>query len=240
VYSTLTHAHTRKAEIAMADLKQRMKKWWLRTGEHSQAGRSMNLENRSLNLSESGQTIDGTAKEKIGESQTLGGVVPDIENTDPTKRRIRFPRKVGSLERWFRRQRVFWKPPLTPDEKDDLAQRRYERLTYSLRRSECKRLNVLIPNAYAGLGIEYVRTSKNKHEREKVERVTFSKWEWTVDGNTAWGKVCTIPYGHNATELVDSRVLSSLSFSVGKPVSGILNDKGAGVMISVEIGRAHV
>jgi len=219
----------------MPDLKQRLKKWWLRTGQHGKAGQSLELDNRSLNLSESSQEHEGTNREKIGESGVIGSQVETIENPDPEKQRISYPRHIGSLERWIRRQRIFWKPPLTPDEKDNLEIQRTNRLIFRTRQRDCINLNKKIPNSYASMGIEYVRTSHNKHEHEKVERVTFDAWKWTVDGATAYGKVRSIPYGHNATELVRSEILSGLSVSVGKPVRGVLDDKGGGVIISVSL-----
>ena len=219
----------------MPDLKQRLNKWWLRTGQHGMTGQSSTIENRSSNLSESSQASAGTPKEKIRESSTMGGQVEIIENDDPLKKRITYPRGIGSLDRWIRRQRIFWKPPLTREEKFDLEQKGLARKNYQVRQAECIALNRLIPNSYASLGIEYVRTSKSKHEREKVERVTFEKWEWDLEGTTAWGKVKTIPYGKNATQLVDPAILSHLTVSIHHPVRGILDDKLGVVMISVSL-----
>jgi hypothetical protein len=188
-----------------------------------------------LNLSESSQGHEGTNREKIGESGVIGSQVETIENTDPEKQRISYPRHVGSLERWIRRQRIFWKPPLTRDEKDELEMQKQAGLIFRTRQRDCINLNRKIPNSYASMGIEYVRVSGKRHEREKIERVTFDCWKWTVDGATAYGHVWHIPYGHNATELVRNEVLSGLSVSIGKPVRGILDDKGGGVIISVSL-----
>jgi hypothetical protein len=219
----------------MADLKQHLKKWFMRTGQHGKTGQSLTLENRSLNLTETSQASEGNNKEKIGGSSTIGGTVPDIENPDPTKARIRYPRKIGGFTRWLRRTKFFWHPPLTPDEKDDLATKQIMKAKKRNLEAEAHKLNILIPNSYASMGIEYVRTSHKGHEREKIQRVSFSKWEWTVDGNTFYGKVRYIPYGHMATELVRDEVLTGLSFSVGHPVGGRCDDSGGGVMISVAV-----
>jgi hypothetical protein len=219
----------------MTDLRQKLKKWLLRTGQHGKAGQSMTIENRSLNLSESSQSSEGMGKEKSGESQKGGSYVPDIENPDPTKPRISYPRRVGRLERRIRRLKFFWNPPLTPAEKDDQETKRSEKAARLRREADCRNLNKKIPNSYASMGIEYVRTSKNRHEVEKIQWVQFGKWAWTVDGATAYGKVREIPYGHFATELIEPRVLTQLSIAVGHPVRGNIDDQGGGVIVSVSL-----
>lgn len=219
----------------MADLKQVLKKWWLRTGQHGKNGRSMTIENRSLNLDETSQASEGSGQERIGESYSKRKDVPDIENPDPTKSRIPYPKHIGRWTRWFRRQKTFFFPPPTPDEIDN------ERIRQSLKASnrnleiECRKANKLIVNSYASMGIEYVRTSKSRYESDRVQRVSFNKWGWTVGGNTIFGKVRNIPYGHHPTELVRDDVLTGLAFSVGHPVGGRCDDKGGGVIISISL-----
>lgn len=203
-----------------------------RTGQTSKKGRSLSLDNRNSNLSSSSQAHEGSAKDRSGESQSLGGVVDYVENLEPGKRRVVNPRRIGKFERFIRRQKFFWRPPLTAEEKFDLEAKRIDKATQKTRDADMAVIGKRIIESYFNMGINYVQTSKNKLERQKIQKVKFMSWKSTSDGATYWGKVSHIPYGHNATQLVSDEALTQLSFSVGKPVKGICNDL-VGVMISV-------
>lgn len=219
----------------MSNIKVVLKKWWLRTGQHGKTGHSETIENTSVTTIGASETISGVATLKSGESQTTGRDVPLVENPDPEKNHLRLPRRIGWLERRIRRARVFWKPELTPLEKDILEQKRRNRAIRATMNREMGIANKIIPNAYAGLGIQYQRQSKKGFEKEKIERVRFSKWTSSADGNTIYGKVCKVPYGHSPAELVRDDVLTALSFSLGHPVGGKCGDKGEGVIIWVSL-----
>lgn len=219
----------------MANIKQVLRKWYFRTGQHGKTGHSETVENRSLTLENTGQASLGASAARSGDSQTTGRDIPNLENPDPEKNHLRFPKRIGKLARWLRRTRVFWKPELTPAEIDILEQNRRNAKIRQTMIREMRIANKLIPNSYAGLGIEYHRTSKSKHEREKIQRVEFSKWLYTADGNTIYGKVRKIPYNHSASELVTNDALTNLSFSLGHPVGGKCGDKGEGVVIYVSL-----
>ena len=220
----------------MPNLKVRLNKWKLRTGQRGMTGRSTDIENISTPLEASSKSLDAIALDKTGDSISVDNPAPDIDNEDPEKMHLRRPRRIGWFERKWTRAKHFWKPELTPIEREQLEQVRKNARIRNIMIRQMAIANKVIPQAYANLGIEYIRTKRNdKFEKTRVQRVRFCKWLFSSDGNTIYGKVFDIPYGHNATELVDSKVLTHLTTALGHPCGGRLDQNGGGVVISVAL-----
>lgn len=217
------------------NLQVMMKKFWMRTGSRVKMARSEGQENLALGQDNQSQALAEASRGKAGDSQGEGEIIEYIENEDPAKRRVKLPRRVGRLERWFNKQRNFWRPPLTADELDDQAIRKKEKDNFQARKRDCQALYVKISNAYFNCGINYIRKQGYRHEKEKVEKVTFESWGWTQDGATAIGKVENIPYDHRPDELIQPGILNALMCAVEKPVAGRLDANGGGIYISVAL-----
>ena len=220
----------------MPNLKVRLNRWKMRTGQRGMTGRSSDIENVSTPLEASSKSLDAIALDKTGASNSHNNPAPDIDNTDLEKMHLRLPRRIGKLERWWTRTKHFWKPKLTPIEREQLDQVRKNARIRNIMIRQMAIANKVIPQAYANLGIEYIRTKRtDKYEKTRIQRVRFCKWLFSSDGNTIYGKVNDIPYGHNATELVDSKVLTHLTTALGHPCGGRLDQNGGGVVISVAL-----
>jgi hypothetical protein len=217
------------------NLKQRIRVNRLRTGETQFHGESSTaLEESTTVIDESNTKMDESVQFD-GSSQTVEWVVPTVENEDPNKSRLRMGLRVSRLQRWWSRTKKFWKPELTPDELELQEKENHNARIRRAMTSEMKKANMLIPNAYFNLNIQYTRASKTKTEKEKITRVRFGKWLYSDDGNTIYGKVNRVPFGINPKKLVDSDVLTAIANSIGHPVGGQCSDTGAGTIIYVSL-----
>jgi hypothetical protein len=224
----------------MPDVKQWLKLHKMRTGQKAYVARSQEADNSSATLENSSRGYQNTATGKEGESSSVNNPVPDIDNDDPEKIRIHVPRKIGRLERWLTRTKFFWKPPLTPMEQDLLDQKRHNARIFRSLEINMRRANHLLPNAFAHVNIEYVRSrTKDKYENSKPQRVHFGKWLASSDGNTIYGKVDHTPHGKLSSELVKPEVLTELALAVGHPVGGRIDENGGGVIISVALAGTN-
>ena len=220
----------------MANLKVRLKRFWMRTGQRSMIGRSQTIDNQSSPLEGESYSLDTIATGAGGDSASVNNPAPDIDNDDLTKSRLRLPRRIGWFERRWTRMRHFWRPPLTPMEEEALEQARHNA---AIRRNMIRQMmiaNKILPQAYANLGYEYIRNrTKDRYERSKPVRVGFCKWLFSSDGNTIYGKMNRFPYGVNPAALVQDDVLTALTVSMGHPCGGRLDPNGGGVIISVSL-----
>jgi hypothetical protein len=218
------------------NIRVRLNKWRMRTGQRSIHNFSMPLEAVSTPCEGQSQASAATAALASGESIASTIPIEDVDNTDPEKVHLRIPKKIGRIKRWASRFHKFWKPPLTPAELELQEQtQRNMRIRVAMYR-QMMIANKRIPMAYANLGIEYQRkTTKDKYERSKPRRVRFSKWQFSSDGNTVYGKVCSVPYGFSPAKLVEPEVLTALSVALGHPVGGKCGNLGEGVIIYVSL-----
>ena len=220
----------------MPNIKVTLNRWWLRTGQRSKVGQSSDVDNISTSMEGESSSHEALAIGDAGNSTSIDNPAPEIENEDPEKMHLRLPRRIGRLERWWTHTRHFWKPELTPIEKEQLEQVRKNSKIRVVMVRQMMIANKVIPNAYANLGFEYQRARTNdKYEHSKPKRVHFCKWLYSSDGNTIYGKMDDKPYGVNYFQLVDDRVLTGLTVSLGHPVGGRLDQNGGGVVISVSL-----
>ena len=220
----------------MANVKVTLNRWFMRTGQRSMVGQSHAIDNQSSTLEGESFALDAIAAGELGDSSSINNPAPDIDNEHPEKMPLRLPRRIGRLERWWTRTRHFWKPELTPAEKELLEQKRHNLLIYRVMVRQMMIANKRLPTAYANLGMEYVRARiKDKYEHSKPQRVHFCKWLFSADGNTIYGKVDQTPYGINPARLVQDDVLTALTVSMGHPCGGRLDPNGGGVVISIAL-----
>jgi hypothetical protein len=220
----------------MPNVKVTLKKFFMRTGKRSITGQSQTLDNQSQALSGDSTSLAAISLGHEGDSASVNNPAPEIDNTDPEKMHLRFPRHIGRIERWWRRTRTFWKPEPTPAEKEQLLQVQKQNQIRRVMYRQMMVANAIIPQAYANLGLEYIRIrTKDKYERSKPNRVHFCKWLFSADGNTIYGKINKVPYGVNPAKLVQDEVLTALTVSVGHPIGGRLDPNGGGVIISVSL-----
>lgn len=220
----------------MPNVKVTLNRWFLRTRQRSKVGRSYPIDAQSATIEAESGAAAAIAAGDSGDSGSINNPAPDIDNEHPEQMHLRFPRHIGRLERWWTRTKHFWKPELTPIEKEQAEQVRHNRLIYRTMVAQMAIANKRFPVAYANLGMEYIRARvKDKYENSKPKRVHFCKWLFSADGNTIYGKVDQVPYGINPIKLVDEGVLTALTVSLGHPVGGRLDPNGGGVVISVAL-----
>src|SRR5512140_440045 len=144
----------------------------MRTGYRSVTHRSQELDNISSSVEATSSGLDNISTGDAGASGSISNTAPEIENEDPEKIHIKMPRKIGFFERKFTRFKHFWKPEPTPMELEQLEQARKNARIHRAMVIQMMRCNKILPNAYANLGIEYIRTSKKDGlERTRVQRV---------------------------------------------------------------------
>jgi hypothetical protein len=221
----------------MPSVKVFLKKYFMRTGNRAYENRSFSVDNISSSLEGTSSTIAAIATEREGESGSISHPAPDIDNDDPEKMHLRLPRKIGWFERRFTRLKHFWRPELTPMEIEQREQILKSKRIYAVMVRQMMVANKRIPQAYANLGLEYIRVNRtnDKYERSKPKRVHFCKWLFSADGNTIYGKVDSVPYGINPAKLVEDVVLTALTVSMGHPIGGRLDPNGGGVIISIAL-----
>jgi hypothetical protein len=220
----------------MPNVKVTLNRWFLRTRQRSKVGRSYPIDAQSATIEAESGAAAAIAAGDSGDSGSINNPAPDIDNEHPEQMHLRFPRHIGRLERWWTRTKHFWKPELTPIEKEQAEQVRHNRLIFRTMVAQMAIANKRFPVAYANLGMEYIRARvKDKYENSKPKRVHFCKWLFSADGNTIYGKVDQVPYGINPIKLVDEGVLTALTVSLGHPVGGRLDPNGGGVVISVAL-----
>jgi hypothetical protein len=215
--------------------KQALKKLKMETGQTAFVGQSASAENFSTSSDTNSQTIEGENKSRDGQSSKHEVIVAPVDNDDLDKSRIRYPKFISKLTRRIRRMRIFWKPELTPAEKEFQEQKQEQARLFRHMCGEMMKANIIFPNAYYNLRIEYTPTNKGKLENQKARKVHFGKWLFSTDGRTIYGKVNKIPWGINPMRLVDPDVLTALSVSIGHPVGGKCGDEGEGVIIFVQL-----
>jgi hypothetical protein len=215
----------------MTSTKVKLNKRQLRTGVKGVTGASVEVENQSTPVLEASTSKQKGSGRRSASSQVISNPVITIENETPDKSHIRGSRRIGRIERWLNRTKHFWKPELTPEEKDELEKRRYLAHIHRNMVIDMRTANKRIVNKLAALGFEYMRKNKNKYETEKIQRVHFSAWKYTEQ--TIYGMVDEIPYGVNEMDMVSERVLTALSASVRHPVDGKLDEDGLVYWISL-------
>ena len=190
---------------------------------------------------ESGQVLQGSTSrsrlnvDKDAASQTFQEDVDHVDNEHPERARLHLPRPIGRLERWIKRSIHFWHPKPTPDEQAELDKRRHNAAIFRNLRLEMMKANIILPNALAALGFEYVRQTKDKYEKTRLKRVNFESWRVTDNGNTIIGLVRDVPYGHKAWDMIQKPVLTELSRSVKHPVGARIDDATGNCFFWIEL-----
>lgn len=215
--------------------KQALTKEKMETGRRALTGNSFTIIADSAPFESESKSVEGANNGHDGQSITKEIFVPPIENEDLSKSRIRYPSKISKLTQRIRRLKVFWKPEPTPAEKELLEQQAEQTRIFRSMYPEMRHANAIIPNAYYNMRIEYTPTNKGGLEKQKARKVQFSMWNYTVDGNTIYGKVRKIPWGIMPGRLVEPEVLNGLANSVGHPVGGKCGDEGEGIIIYVQL-----
>ena len=215
----------------MTSTKVKLNRRQLRTGVKGVTGASVEVETQSTPVVEESSSKQKSSGKRIATSQVITNPVQDVENEAPDKSHIRRSRIIGGLERRFNQIKHFWKPELTPEEKDELEKRRYLARIHRNMVIDMRTADKRIVNKLAALGFEYVRRNHDKTEKEKPKRVHFSSWKYTE--NTIYGKVDDVPWNVNEMDMVSERVLTALSASVRHPVDGKLDSDGLMYWISL-------
>jgi hypothetical protein len=219
----------------MANIKVVLNKWRMKTGQRNIHNISQPLEAISTPIEGKSFTLNKKAETSSGNSFSVSNPVIDVPNDNPEQVHLRIPKRVGRLHRLLHRTKKFWKPELTPAELEVKEQERKNLKILAAMYRSMRIADKRIPQAYANLGIEHVVKTKDKYERGRSRRVRFSKWVYSADGNTIYGKVSEVPYGFSPAKLVESEVLTALSFSLGHPVGGKCGNLGEGVIIYVSL-----
>jgi hypothetical protein len=217
----------------MPSTKVKLNRLELRTGVKGVEGQSVVVNNQSVLVEATSGTVQKASRKRSAASQVITNPVLNIENETPDKPHLRRSRYISKLERYFTHIKHFWKPELTLDEKEQLDQKKHQARIQANMNREMATANKRMVNSLADLGFEYHRLNKGKYEREKIQRVHFSCWANSVDGNTIYGKVNKTPHGDNMMDMVSERVLTHLSASCGHPVDAKLDFYGLLYWISL-------
>lgn len=211
----------------MTSLITRLRRLRMRTGVNGIEGQSPTVETGSVTVEAGSFAAQKASKSKQGASVRIDNPVQVVENETPDKPHLRRPRKIGRLERRITRIRHFWKPQPTPAELELIEQRKYNERIYRNMVREMMTADKRIVNTLANLGFEYIRVNrKDKFESTRICRVHFSRWVYSNEGNTIYGRVDQTPYGVSKFDLISDRVLTELSASLGHPVDGKLDENG--------------
>lgn len=207
----------------------------MRTGQSYIENRSLNILEQSGVVTDASRSEVATSQPREGNSYSVKNPALNIENENPEKVHLRFPRRIGKLLRLFSRWKRFWKPEPTPAELEQLEIARKNEQIRRVMNYHMRVADKLCVQTFFNIGIQYTHTNKSKLEKQKIQLVRFGKWAYSADGNTIYGHVVSVPYNHYSTELVKKEALTELSLSLGHPVTGHLDDKGGGVIISVSL-----